>query len=288
MNSRFLRTFCVLAETGSFAAAARHLGLTASAVRDQVKVLEEDLGARLIVRAGRSVSLTPEALALVGPARDILVRIDDLRQVAQLDRLQGVLKVGAISTAMISLFPVAFGRMSQHFDSVELKAVPGTSAHLYDLVERRELDCALIVRPPYAMPKSLVWQKLRREPLVLVSRAGDARTSVDTILRSDPFIRVDRKAWTGRFVSSYLRDRRIEIPDLVELDALEAIVMLVESGLGVALLPDWGIHEADGIRKLPIADARYSREVGLLRRLGSPHDRLVEALSSALNEAAGR
>jgi DNA-binding transcriptional LysR family regulator len=94
MNTRFLSTFCVVADRGSLNAAARHLGLSGTSVAEQIKPLERDLNARLLSRHGRSVVLTEAGHAILPAARETLGRIDEIGQVAQVGRLEGALRVG--------------------------------------------------------------------------------------------------------------------------------------------------------------------------------------------------
>ena len=66
MNTRFLSTFCVVADRGGLNA-ARHLGLSSTSVAEQIKALERDLNARLLSRHGRSVVLTEAGHASFRP-----------------------------------------------------------------------------------------------------------------------------------------------------------------------------------------------------------------------------
>ena len=77
---------------------------------------------------------------------------------------------------------------------------------------------------------------------------------------------MDRQSWTGRLVTSFLEDHGFAPPELFEMDAPEAIIILVAQGLGVTLLPDWGFRPPTGqaIRTLAIPDRRYARSIGLI------------------------
>ena len=78
MNTRFLSTFCVVADRGGLNAAARHLGLSSTSVAEQIKALERDLNAQLLSRHGRSVVLTEAGHAILPAAREVLGRIDEM------------------------------------------------------------------------------------------------------------------------------------------------------------------------------------------------------------------
>lgn len=287
MNTRFLATFRAVAEAGSLAAAARRLSLANASVAEQVAALERELQAPLLLRRGRTLVPTEAGQAILEAAGEILDRVAALRPLAQRGQLSGQLRVGAISTALISLVPPALRHMAERHPSIEIKVLPGTSALLYRMLEAGTLDCALVVEPHFPLPKSLDWQLLRREPMTLIAPSGLAGDTPAALLRAAPLIRMDRDSWTGRLVNRYLRDCGLPLRELFELDAQEAIVILVAQGLGVSLLPDWGIVPPDGqpIRRLPVGEGAYDRPIGLLLARGA-RENLARRFAAALQPAA--
>ncbi len=286
MNTRFLATLRIVAEAGSLAAAARQLNLAVASVSEQIRTLEKDLDAPLLARHGRGVVLTPAGEAVVTAAGEVLARVDDLRHVAQVGQPSGLLRVGAIPSALLSIMPKALRAMATRYARIEIKVVPGTSSHLYRMLERGDLDCALLTRPHFALPKGLSWHQVRVDPLAMVAPGDLAGDSIEELLRAAPLIRLDRQVWTGRLVTSFLEDRGLAPRELFELDAHEGIVLLVAEGLGVALLPDSGLRTPEGrtIRRLPINDDRYSRVVGLISARGT-REGLARILATALDES---
>lgn len=287
MNTRFLRTFCTVADRGSLASAARHLGLANASVAEQIRALEAELGTVLVVRRGQGVALTDAGQAVLGAARQIVMQADDLRHLAQAGRLSGRLRVGAISTALIALMPAALRTLSQRHPDIEIRVVPGTSAGLLQMLEAGEIDCALSVCPPFRLPKSLSWRLVRDERLVMIAPSTMERQSIAATLSGAPFIRMDRNAWTGQLVSHFLNDHRIAVRELFELDAPETIVILVAEGVGVSLLPDWGITPPVGrdIRVDPIGDFKYARAVGVIGSRG-PAAALIDVFTSTIEATA--
>ena len=107
MNTHWLETLCAIYDEGSTAAAARKLGVSAAAVAERIKLLEDDIDTKLVGRAGRTVSLTPAGHAILELSRSILSDVDFLKQRAHLDRSRGQLNVGSIYSAISRLFPGA-------------------------------------------------------------------------------------------------------------------------------------------------------------------------------------
>lgn len=289
MNTRFLRSFCLVAELGSLAAAARHQGLANASIAEQIRALEQDLQAKLITRRGQGVALTAAGQAVLDAARDIVAQADAMHHLAQTGQPRGRLRVGSISTALMALFPAALQHMAARHPAIELTVVPGTSTSLFRMLETGEIDCALIVQPPFQCPKSLNWRALRKEPLVLVAPADLSGDTVEEVLRSAPFIRMDRHAWTGRLVEAFLAERALNLLEFLELDAPETIVMLVAQGMGVSLLHDWGIAQpaGGGVRLVPTSDTRFARPIGILGRRG-PVSVLVDAFYDSVRRSVDR
>jgi DNA-binding transcriptional LysR family regulator len=290
LNTRFLATLCAVADTGSLAAAARALNLSNAAVAEQIQTLERELGTRLVQRQGRSVALTSEGFAVVDASREILTRVSDLKQVAQLDQLRGSLRIGSVSTALISIVPLALETIARHHPSISINILPGTSTHLYRMLEMNEIDCAVTIKPRTITPKDFGWRLIRREPLTLISPYGLQCETIKEYISSKPLIRMDRKSATGVIVTEFLDDAGISPNELFEMDAQETIVMLVSQGLGISLLPDYGFgsYERRPIRKIIISETRFLREVGILFRQGAKRalvNAFYQSMMQALNSA---
>jgi DNA-binding transcriptional LysR family regulator len=266
VNTRFLGTLCAVADTGSLAGAGRAIRLSSAAVAEQIQALERELGVRLITRLGRTVTLTDD-----GAGREILTRVADLTQVAQLGRLSGTLRIGSVSTALMSVVPPALRHMAEHHPEIALKIVPGTSSQLQFMLESSEIDCAITVRPIFETAKEFGWHLIREEPLTLVCPADLTFEGVEACLSSASMISMYRNSPTGRIAERFLQDKTIVAKELFEIEAAEVILVLVSQGLGISLLPDYGFRSSAErrFRKVAIADRAYGRSIGILYRRGA-------------------
>ncbi len=82
-------------------------------------------------------------------------------------------------------------------------------------------------------------------------------------------MRYDRASFGGRQVSRFLREQRLSVHEALELDELEAIVRLVENGMGVALVPRGGrwLQRPTRLRVIELGERTFHRELlALLRR----------------------
>lgn len=239
MDTRFLESFVMVAECGSIAEAARRLHLTPAALAQRVQALERDLGHDLLARVGRVVRPTAEGLAILPQARALIAATRSLRQAARAGEPAGQIRIGATASAMTGLIPDILARMRRDFPKVEFYIRPGASADLYQALLAHDLDAAVLVHPQFALPKGLGWQTLRAEDLLLIAPAGTDLSAPDQVIQNHPFIRYDRNQWGGQIVAKYLAERGLRVAEWLELDALDAIVSLVDRGMGVAILPDW-------------------------------------------------
>ena len=277
MDTQFLNTFVTVVDQGSMAAAARVLNITPAAVAQQIRTLEREIGATLIARVGRTVSVTEEGSRILQRSRDLLRNVADLRSVANDNAVSGELRLGACPTALAGMLPDALARMVEAFPLINVFIKPGYSADLYRAVEEGDLDAAIVLQAPYDLPKTCEWQLLREEPLVVLAPESMADRDPHELLATQPLIRYDRHQWGGRQADEYLRSAGIVPRERFELNALNAIAVMVDRGLGVSLVPDWARPWPEGLRlvRIPLPDATVPRRIGIVWSRSSVRVRLV-------------
>ncbi len=266
---RELKTFVAVARHGTFAAAGLRVGLTQSAVSAQMRVLEQNLGVRLFDRSGRAAVLNAAGRHALPLAEQMLGLYAQMAVPTALAEWQGELKIGAIASVQTGLLPEALVRFRTQAARVELKLVPGVSLDLLGQVDAGELDLAVLIRPPFELPKELMQVALAREPFVLIAPPGLPGDDPLQLLREQPFVRYDRRSFGGRQVERFLREQRLTPREALELDELEAIVRMVECGLGVSLIPRAGLwcQRPQALRVLELGELTFHRElVATLRR----------------------
>lgn len=279
MDTHFLESLVAVAEHGSIAEAARRLKMTPSAVTQRIQALEQEIGARLLRRSGRTVMPTEAGMKVLQRARQIILEVEELKSLAMADEVAGELKLGAVSTALNGLLPDILAALSKRYPRLSVHVVPGTSEALYGETLSGRIDAAMIIQPEFSIPKTLGWHVLRNEPLVLLTPGEMGAVAAVDALRAAPFVRYDRTTVGGRIADRYLRANRIRPQDRFELASLAAIALLVDRGLGVSLVPDWAPPWPEGLslNKLPIGDEGYVRRIGLAWNRASARLRLAQA-----------
>lgn len=263
MDTEFLKTYVTVADHGSMAAAARLLNITPAAVAQQIRTLEREIGAPLIARVGRTVSITEAGARMLQRARTLLRDLDELRAAATDDAVAGELRLGACPTALSGMLPDILALIVERFPRIKVFIKPGYSADLYRAVEGGDLDAAVVLQAPYVLPKTCDSQLLREEPLIVIAPHNAPTDDPHELLRTQPLIRYDRNQWGGRLADEYLRLAQITPLERFELNALNAIAVMVDRGLGVSLVPDWARPWPEGLRlkRLPVPLPFDSRRI---------------------------
>jgi DNA-binding transcriptional LysR family regulator len=142
---------------------------------------------------------------------------------------------------------------------------------LLNSVDAGEIDLAILIRPPFALPKELSLEVIAREPFVLIAPTHIEGDDPLQLLRDNRFVRYDRHSFGGRQVTRFLREQKIETLPGLELDEVDAIVRMVEAGLGVSLVPRAGLwlERATHIRIIELGTLTFYRELALVMRHAS-------------------
>ena len=265
---RELKTFVCVARRGTFAAAGREVGLTQSAVSAQIKNLEDALGVSLFDRTGRAATLNAAGQRAVTLAEEMLQLFGRMGSPDSANDFRGSLRIGAISTAQTGILPQALVALRSKAPFIEASLIPGVSLNLLSQVDAGELDLAIMIKPPFALPKELHAEVIAREPFVLVAPLDLEGDDLRQLLSEQPFIRYDQRSFGGRRVTQFLRERKLEVRQTLELDELDAIVKMVRAGLGVALVPMAGLwlEHARDVRVIDLGEMVFFREIVLVTK----------------------
>jgi DNA-binding transcriptional LysR family regulator len=283
LDTQFVATVIAVIEDGSIAAAARRTGLTAGAVAQRIRAVEAEVGTRLLERSGRRVVPTPAAGRLLAALRTLVTDAADLRRLAVDAGPAGELRLGTIASATTGLLPPLLRALGRTHPRLDVFIEPGTSPELCERVLDGALDAAVVVQPPFPLRKGEVFTRWVAEPLVLIVPPETPGDDPLELLRTQTFIRYDRRNWGGRIVDDYLRRTGAGVVDRFELDALDGIVAMVSAGLGVAIIPDWrGPHpRGTAVRRIALPGSPPDRVIGLYSRAQSPRQDLARVLTEA-------
>ena len=286
MSLRNLRILTAVAARGSFAAAAEHLGLTQSAISLQIKNMEEEFGAQLFERTGRSPRLNANGRLVLERAREILDIYDGIRdELAPAGIIRGVLTLGVVPTVITGPLPPVLGRLRKRHADLQIRLVSGLSAELVRQVEAGDLDAALTTEPPFAVAPQYEWRAYDVEPFFVVAPRGTEAGSVELLFQRFAFVRFDKTAWAGALVDGQLMAQGIHPRNVMEFDSLEAALSLVEQGLGIAVVPlnKRRLKQAGKQFSLtPFGDPQLTRRVGMYQKRRHPRHTLTQVVLDGL------
>ena len=288
MNLKALQSLVAIHDTRSFGETARRLGLSQSAVSMQIKALEEELGVELFDRSVRPPVMTPSAVAIVNPVRRILANLEEIEEIVKTQApLTGQLRLGAIPTATLALLPDGMAATVRRYPGIQITIESGLSAPLAAHVQEGLLDAAVITEPP-SVSSELHCEVIIRERLALAS-TRNMRSPIGLPKVLDyPFIRFNRRIGVGAIVDHFLAKKGLAPDEFMELDSIEAILAMVERGLGIAIVPEDSIGSSyrDRVLLSPIEDPDAYRNVSFIFRVDSARKPLLEVVLEALKEAA--
>ncbi|WP_106418409.1 LysR family transcriptional regulator [Salinicola tamaricis] len=274
---------------GTFSAAGGAVGLTQSAVSAQIRNLEADIGEPLFERTGRAVRLNAAGRRLLPQAESMLELAARIRASSG-DELSGDWHLGAIASVQSGRLPAILATLAARAPGVMTRVVPGVSLALLDQVDKGDLDMALIVKPPFALPRDLYACVVAREPFVLIAPPASREVTLEALLTRHPLVLYDRGSFGGRQVVRFLERQGLRPEIRLELDEIDAIARLVACGLGVALIPRtgmWCLQSPLPVRVLPLGERVFHRELVMVSRLPPEQSALVALIEEAmLGEAA--
>jgi len=277
---RLLKTFLAVAAEGSFAAAAHRVALTQAAVGQQMRALETELRRPLFARQGKSVVLSEAGRELLPTVRKLVALYEQmLASAPSPEPMAGEVHLGAVVSAVRPLIQSTLVLKARH-PVLELHVSAAKSAELVARVVSGELDAAIAVREPAPANPELAWTDLYAESMVLLAGRAVEDAPLRTLLQRHPFIRFDRTQHTGKLVERTLKRLRVRPQEFLELNAIESIIDLVRSGLGIALLPllrdgRWQADARLRVIEIPKAEAR---QIALVQKREAPSAAVVSAV----------
>lgn len=265
---RELKTLIAVAREGTFAAAGKRIGLTQAAISAQMQRLEAGLGLTLFERRGRSAHLNAMGNQVLRQAQELLQLYENLGSISPQDNSTLPVHIGAIASIQCTLLPTVLAEFHQRYPKCRSHIVPGLSLELANMVDAGELDIAAIIRPPFSLYSDLHWSTLASEPFRLLVPHTIAGDDWMELLSHQPFIRYNRTSFGGRQVDRFLRKLHLSTHEICEVDELDAIVQLVASGVGIALVPQTLTYRQwpATIRALDLGQHTFYRDIGLIYR----------------------
>lgn len=288
MELHQLRYFCAIVDSGSFSRAARLTHVSQPSLSQQIRKLEDELGARLFDRLGRSVRLTELGQTFLPRARAVLRELEAARGDVdeQKEFVVGAITIGVIPTVAPYLLPPHLAAFSRQFPQTKLTVVEEITPVLLERLRAATIDLAILALPirgrefetfPIltehlfaALPKHHRFQ--RKSSLSLRD------------LRSEPFLLL-RDGHCFRDTALSACDRARLHPRVVfESGQFSSLLSMVGIGMGVSIVPEMAIDNKSRCAYVRLADDQAVRTIGVARLRGRSCSRAQSAFLARLRE----
>ena len=290
MLIREAEIFREVATRRSFSRAADALEMSQPAVSQTVGNLEKRLGVKLLDRSTRPCHLTEPGRVLLEGCRDLL---DGFRQLE--DRVKGVAGRVTGRLCVSSIYSVgllqgpAVEEFARRYPDVALRLEYGQPDEVYDAVSADEAELGLVSFPRAGGAfASIPWQD---EPIVLAARPGHPLVAAGTVrpeaLSGEPVVSLQPRLTLRRKCDRWLKEVGADPEIAYEFDNLETVKRAVESGAGVALLPEPSVRrevELGTLHTATLEGVDWSRPLGIVHRKRRPLSAAAQAFTDLLLE----
>ena len=276
MEIRQLRAFVAIAESGTFTAGALRVHVTQAAISMQIRQLENEIGAKVFVRAPRHVILTEAGEQLLRRARHILrehdAALDEIAELAGAER--GRLRIGSASAMVLTdQLPAILEELRAQHPAAEIGVTSGTSEVLVDQILAGDIDIAFVSLPVDV--RGIKTERLSEDQLVAIAspkhKLARQRTISAYTLAGERLILGERGGNTRRLIDQFFAQEGVTLHVAMELSRQQAIRRMVEADMGVGIVPLQSVIEDVEKGKLVrwwIEGAQINWELGIAQLTG--------------------
>jgi LysR family hydrogen peroxide-inducible transcriptional activator len=256
LDPKQLGYFLSVVREGSFVKAAVERDIAQPSLSQQIKKLEDELGAPLFDRLGRSVKLTPYGKALVPHAEAVVRQIEEARQAIEALRspTAGSIRVGVLPTILPYAMVAPFAAFQEQNPAVRLEIVENTTERLIEALRLGALDLAILALP--LKHPEIVFSELLREPLLAALPPGHPLASESSVaicqLSGERMILLREGHCLRNDVLTTCTRANVEFTQVFESDQLGSIFAMVAAGFGISLVPALAAPQATGCKLLPV------------------------------------
>lgn len=245
MELRHIRYFLAVAEELNFTRAARRIGIGQPPLSNQIRDLEEEIGAPLFRRLPHGAELTEAGQVFLPEARAILAKAGQAKALAlRAARGElGRLRVGFTGSAAFSaIVPSSVRSFRRTHPEIDLTLEEAHTTRLLERLDAEELD-AVFIRPGRADPPGFRSHVLGEESMVIALPSGHPLAEADTLplsaLSDEPFVLFPRAAGPSLFDEIITACRRAGFEPILGQIApqITSIANLIAVELGVSVVP---------------------------------------------------
>ena len=278
MDLGLLSTFRAVVRSGGMRRAAETLHVSQPAVSARIRELERQLDIALFERAGRRLLLTDAGRIVLDESTSLLAAADSLRQrVAALGSLRsGSLGIATIDAVSIHLLSGIYRSFVEAHPQVELRVHVVDSHHVLDAVHNLDVELGFFAMPPPSAPPppaEIEVEPFFEDELICVASPSHAlvrrRQVALTTLAAAPLILYSHGSHTRAILDEVFRAQGVPPNVVMETGSPEAMQRLAEAGVGLTILPQTQIRDAETsgrLRRVRVRNTRFVRTLAIARR----------------------
>jgi LysR family hydrogen peroxide-inducible transcriptional activator len=288
MELHQLRYFCAIAETGSFSRAAEQIHVSQPSLSQQIRKLEDELGARLFDRLSRKVRLTETGRTFLPRARAILRDLEAARsEVAERKAaISGPICVGIIPTIAPYFLPPFLAAFSRKYPAARVTVVEEITPLLLEKLRAGTMDVAIVALPLDVRGHEFASFRLLTEKLfaVLPKQHELSRRRALSLgqLACEPFLLLRDGHCFRKTAISACKRAHLNPQIVFESGQFSSILSMVAAGLGVSIIPAMAVEKRSGCCFVPLADDQAARAIGAVTLKGKSLTRMGEAFLAHL------
>lgn len=285
-----LQYLVALSEQLNFTRAAESCFVTQSTLSASLRELEDILGVKLVERDRQTVLMTPLGQEIAGRARDILAATQDLvkRSAEAQAPMTGEIRLGIIPTIAPFLLPRILPGLRERFPALRLALREDLTANLLARLEEGLLDFTLVALP--YRTNNLLVEELFDEPLWIVGRKTDpevqAKAFAPSPTQTERLILLEEGHCLREHTLSACGKPSQRTAGRIEATSLLTLVQMVESGLGIALIPEMairsGLTDSPTLAIRPMTAASPKRTIALLARRSTSRHNEIKVLADTI------
>ena len=281
-----------LAKELNFTRAAETCFVGQSTLSAGLKELEDGLGIHLVERDRQNVSITPAGQEVLERAKTILAASQDLVEYAGASGkpMTATIRLGVIPTIAPFLLPIVLPEVRKRFPDLKITLREDLTANLLSRMAEHKLDFALIALP-YDTSGLLV-EELFDDDFWLVARAGDPAIKGKEVTlpakMAERLLLLEEGHCLREHSLQACKKADIRKAEGMEATSLLTLLQMVESGLGIALLPEMAVkssllNSTELVAKA-LASPAPKRVIALVARASTAHTQEFIALSKCIRE----
>ena len=278
-----LEIFLEVARLSSFSRAAEKRFRTQPAVSSQIRLLEEEVGARLLDRSGGRVSLTAAGkLFFIYAEETIEHRKTILTEIAETERVpRGEIVVGANEGTCLHILPEVFAQFKRDYPNVSVSIKRSDYAKILESIIENAVDFGVVSLP--VNDNRLEAQLVHRDHLVVITAPDHPLAAKKTVSVAEvaacPLV-LPKLGHTRDTLDALFYDHHVKPHVAMELDSSELLKRFVAAGVGIGFIARSNIEEdirAKALVALTIADVHMTRDLALVFRKDKTLSRAARA-----------